>query len=180
MRVSDRTSPETARTFPMTEIAKHRTRGDAWVVIDDRVFDVTSWAMQHPGGADIILACSGGDASREFADVGHSSDAREKLDGLQIGVLREPTRAELAEEAAAVESKDALGEAVYLVGAAPVGGSGVDAGGGNYRRSSLVSTVMRRIWSLSISYPSVSTAATVGVALTAVVLVHRAVSSYRN
>jgi cytochrome b5 len=74
-----------ARGFPLLEVGKHRAPGDAWVVVDNRILDVSAFAPQHPGGADILLACAGGDVTREFLDVGHSSDARQRLTSLEIG-----------------------------------------------------------------------------------------------
>lgn len=181
MKGSDSSVQEAARTWPMTEIAKHRTRGDAWVVIDDRVFDVTSWALEHPGGTEIILACAGGDASREFADVGHSSDAREKLDGLQIGVIREATKAELAEEASAADSKDVLGESVYRVGVAgSTGGVRTEITSSGQEPGGVLSTLRQRTPSFFLTYPSLRTTVAVGVALTAVVIAHRTVVSLRS
>lgn len=181
MKGSDATDPAPPRTWPMTEIAKHRTHGDAWVVIDGSVYDVSSWALQHPGGSEIILACAGGDATREFSDVGHSNDAREKLDGLQIGVAREATSAEIAEEAAAVESKDVIGEAVYLVGAGTSPGVGAASRPGFKQKSGgVASKMMQRMPSMSLTYPSVKTGIAVGVALTAVVITHRTVMSMRS
>ena len=40
---------------------------------------------QHPGGEEILLENSGKDASEEFEDVGHSSDAREMLNDYYLG-----------------------------------------------------------------------------------------------
>lgn len=66
------------------------------MVIDSKVYDVTSFLLEHPGGDDILLDSSGRDATREFEDVGHSSDARAQLAELQIGELRDPTPEEIA------------------------------------------------------------------------------------
>ena len=41
--------------------------------------------VQHPGGEEILLENSGKDASEEFEDVGHSSDAREMLNDYYLG-----------------------------------------------------------------------------------------------
>jgi len=48
------------------EIAKHNTEKDAWVVLEDKVYNVTNWAKRHPGGKDIILAFAGQNGTEPF------------------------------------------------------------------------------------------------------------------
>lgn len=79
------------------------------MIIDNKVYDVTSFLDLHPGGDDILVDASGRDATREFEDVGHSGDARAQLDELLIGDLREPTEEELAR---AEEEAKARGDTV--------------------------------------------------------------------
>jgi hypothetical protein len=50
-----------------TEIAKHDTASDCWIVIDGSVYDVTSQLLSHPGGADTITPYCGSDASQAWA-----------------------------------------------------------------------------------------------------------------
>jgi len=40
------------------------------------------------GGTDVLLGLGGQDATEDFEEVDHSSDARELLSGLQIGILK--------------------------------------------------------------------------------------------
>ena len=84
------------KAFPMLEVARHTSRRSAWLVVHGKVYDVTEYLDEHPGGDDILLDSSGRDATREFEDVGHSDGARAELDRLYIGDLREPTEEELA------------------------------------------------------------------------------------
>lgn len=44
--------------IPIEEVAKHRSAEDSWLVVDGKVYDVTSFVHQHPGGPLII--CAGG------------------------------------------------------------------------------------------------------------------------
>lgn len=66
------------------------------MVVDGKVYDVTKFLDEHPGGEDIMLDSSGRDATREFEDVGHSGEARAELAKLLIGSLRDATPEELA------------------------------------------------------------------------------------
>ena len=40
-------------------VQKHNTVDDAWVVIYGKVFDVTEWQHDHPGGDDILIRNAG-------------------------------------------------------------------------------------------------------------------------
>lgn len=42
-----------------SQVAAHNTRQSCWVIIDDKVYDVTSIIGDHPGGAAAILRHAG-------------------------------------------------------------------------------------------------------------------------
>ena len=52
--------------YDLVEVAKHDQQGDAWIVIDGYVHDVTSFLVEHPGGQDVVLDHLGKDASEVF------------------------------------------------------------------------------------------------------------------
>jgi cytochrome b5 len=86
------------------------------MVIEGNVYDVTRFLEEHPGGEDIMLDSSGRDATREFEDVGHSTDARSQLKELLIGTLRDPTPEEVAkaaEEAVVIASAKVSGSSLF-------------------------------------------------------------------
>ncbi|KAJ9118128.1 hypothetical protein QFC22_004030 [Naganishia vaughanmartiniae] len=57
------------------EVAKHTTRETGvWVIIHNKVYDVTEWLDEHPGGAKIILKYAGKDATEEYEPI-HPPDA---------------------------------------------------------------------------------------------------------
>lgn len=49
----------TSQTISMQEVAKHNTYDDCWIVIYDKVYNVTSFLSQHPGGISIIADHAG-------------------------------------------------------------------------------------------------------------------------
>lgn len=51
--------------YTKAEVAKHNKTDDAWIIIENKVYDVTSYVEEHPGG-DAILRHVGGDATEGF------------------------------------------------------------------------------------------------------------------
>lgn len=73
------------------EVAKHNKPNDCWVVINGYVYDVTSFAPDHPGGIDVIYANAGKDVSAIFQPL-HAKGTLEKNipEKYQLGPLSEP------------------------------------------------------------------------------------------
>lgn len=71
--------------YTYEEVAKHNHIKDAWVVIAGKVYDITGFLDEHPGGEEIIFENAGGDATENFLDIGHSEDALKILKSKYIG-----------------------------------------------------------------------------------------------
>lgn len=69
------------------EVEQHNTDKSAWIIMNDKVYDVSKFLSEHPGGEKVILDLAGQDATEAFDDVGHSSDARQMADDYLIGHL---------------------------------------------------------------------------------------------
>lgn len=76
-----------SKIFTFEEVSQHNTKEDAWIIYGDRVFDVTAYLDEHPGGEEVIIDCLGDDATEAFDDIGHSEDAQKTLEELLIGKL---------------------------------------------------------------------------------------------
>ncbi|KAI1322339.1 mitochondrial cytochrome-like protein b2 [Xylariaceae sp. FL0255] len=86
------------------EIAKHRSAASCWVVIDGKVYDVTSYLGEHPGGPAILLRQGGTDATAEFSKI-HSPDILEYLPkGSLLGTIDATTSTALPKNTALSES----------------------------------------------------------------------------
>jgi cytochrome b involved in lipid metabolism len=46
-------------SFSAEEVAKHNKASDCWVVVKGKVYDVTKFLEEHPGGKKILLNASG-------------------------------------------------------------------------------------------------------------------------
>ncbi|TGZ66208.1 hypothetical protein CRM22_005437 [Opisthorchis felineus] len=73
------------KVFTLEEVKKHNKADDLWVVIHDKVYDLTQFSQEHPGGSTVLEEQSGGYATEPFEDVGHSEDAREMMQQYYIG-----------------------------------------------------------------------------------------------
>lgn len=80
------------RTVAWSELEKHATLGDCWVVLHGKVYDVSKFLPTHPGGASIIARFAGKDGTRNFQAI-HPTTIVDQLDpDAFIGVLDESTR----------------------------------------------------------------------------------------
>ena len=67
------------------EIARHNKESDCWIIIKGKVYDVTDYLDDHPGGVEIITDLAGQDSTEDFDDVGHSEEAYAQLVDFYIG-----------------------------------------------------------------------------------------------
>ena len=80
----------TLPTIPTKDVESHKTAQSCYVTIGTKVFDVTEFLEDHPGGADLILEYGGKDVSEIMGDEishSHSETAYEILDAHLIGFV---------------------------------------------------------------------------------------------
>jgi cytochrome b involved in lipid metabolism len=82
------------QTVTLEEVKKHTTRNSVWFVIHNKVYDVTKFMDEHPGGEEVLLEQAGKNASEIFEDVSHSADAKDLMKTYLIGELPEHERTE--------------------------------------------------------------------------------------
>ena len=59
------------------EVAKHDKDNDCWVILHGKVYDVTEFLPDHPGGKKAIMLFAGKDATEEF-DMLHPPNVLKK------------------------------------------------------------------------------------------------------
>ncbi|CAK91615.1 unnamed protein product (macronuclear) [Paramecium tetraurelia] len=75
------------RQITWEELGQHNKKEDLWIVIEGKVYDVTDFQDDHPGGPAILLGKAGDDATAAFHDANHSQSAYKQLEKLQVGVI---------------------------------------------------------------------------------------------
>eukprot|EP01061_Rhynchopus_euleeides_P040971 TRINITY_DN7080_c0_g1_i1.p1 TRINITY_DN7080_c0_g1~~TRINITY_DN7080_c0_g1_i1.p1 ORF type:complete len:772 (+),score=379.67 TRINITY_DN7080_c0_g1_i1:49-2316(+) len=55
-----------AQKLTYDEVKKHNTPGDLWVIISGKVYDLTDFAPDHPGGEGVVTEQAGKDCTQEF------------------------------------------------------------------------------------------------------------------
>uniref|UniRef100_A0A8D2LVD6 Cytochrome b5 n=1 Tax=Varanus komodoensis TaxID=61221 RepID=A0A8D2LVD6_VARKO len=79
--------PWRGQYYRLEEIQKHNHSQSTWIILHNRVYDLTKFLEEHPGGEEVLREQAGGDATESFEDVGHSTDARNLSDTFIVGEL---------------------------------------------------------------------------------------------
>ncbi|KAF5837033.1 cytochrome b5-like protein [Dunaliella salina] len=80
------------QAFTREEVAKHCTRDDAWIIVQDKqtgvhkVYDVTPYVDEHPGG-ESILNNAGRDSTEGFLGPQHPATVFVLAEDFLIGTL---------------------------------------------------------------------------------------------
>jgi cytochrome b involved in lipid metabolism len=72
------------RHISQEKLGKHNKRGDLWISIQGKIYDVTDWAKEHPGGEAPLLSLAGQDVIDAFVAY-HPGTAWQYLDKFFTG-----------------------------------------------------------------------------------------------
>ncbi|KAJ5959648.1 uncharacterized protein N7479_006798 [Penicillium vulpinum] len=116
------------KDLTLQEISEHNTKKDLYLILNDKIYNCTEFADQHPGGEEVLLDLAGQDCTEAFDDVGHSDEARETLKEYFAGnVKRMPGDPEPKPKASATDytssSSSASGFGVGLYAVILIGGA---------------------------------------------------------
>lgn len=80
------------KEYSLQEVAEHSSPSDCWIVLFDKIYDVTNFLPDHPGGEFIILESAGRDATLAFRGTRHGNDTYDSLSKYLVGILPESER----------------------------------------------------------------------------------------
>lgn len=84
---SNANNSKASKPYSKAEVALHNKRTDCWIIIKDKVYDVTSYVEEHPGG-DAILVHAGDDSTEGFYGPQHATRVFDMIDDFYIGDLQ--------------------------------------------------------------------------------------------
>ncbi|TPX63126.1 hypothetical protein SpCBS45565_g06859 [Spizellomyces sp. 'palustris'] len=103
------------RVFSMSDVEKHSSEEDCWIVVNGSVYDCTKFLDDHPGGPESIVISAGTDCTEEFNAI-HSSKAHDMLKDYLIGTIAKPPSAAIpasTKPVAPIEELVALNPRIY-------------------------------------------------------------------
>jgi hypothetical protein len=85
-------APAPTKYFTMATVRQHNSRSNCWTVISGKVYNLTKWIANHPGGSEAIIELCGINGTSGFLE-GHNGDkaAIAQLASFKIGVLKTST-----------------------------------------------------------------------------------------
>ncbi|TFY57598.1 hypothetical protein EVJ58_g6927 [Rhodofomes roseus] len=94
------------RVLSGPEVAEHANRESCWIIVHGKVYDVTEFLPEHPGGQAIILKYAGKDATEAYEPI-HPPDAitTNLPPDKHLGVIDASTVAKVVKEVTAEEKQ---------------------------------------------------------------------------
>lgn len=65
-------------------------KDDLWVLVNGKVYDLSKFYRNHPGGPDVIEEWAGKDGTKVFEDAGHPKNSKKEMETYLIGEYVEP------------------------------------------------------------------------------------------
>lgn len=100
LKAAEQAAASPAKQFTRDEVEKHNKEGDAWIVVNDKVYDATSVLEWHPGGAHAILGVAGkcdATVSEQYNSI-HDDYANHKLQEVCIGAVTDKAKKAMKEQ----------------------------------------------------------------------------------
>ncbi|KAI4493780.1 hypothetical protein M0804_001956 [Polistes exclamans] len=80
------------KQYTIAEVQKTKGTGETVIILNDKVYNVTKFLNEHPGGEEILMDNAAKDATENFNDVGHSQEALDLMKEYLVGEIVESER----------------------------------------------------------------------------------------
>ncbi|KAJ9050764.1 hypothetical protein DSO57_1011451 [Entomophthora muscae] len=77
------------KTYSIGDVAAHNTEQDCWIIVQGKVYDMTPFLDEHPGGKKIVLKVAGQDATKQFDNFHNQAILDKYTPKLCIGKIGE-------------------------------------------------------------------------------------------
>eukprot|EP00759_Apiculatamorpha_spiralis_P058931 PhF_6_TR9495/c0_g1_i1/m.14808 len=91
--------PKPSKVISRADVKALSNEKKCLVVIQNKVYDVTDFLDEHPGGRETIMDVNGMDGTSEFDAVGHSKSAVEQMAKYLVGEVPEGERDQVGKKA---------------------------------------------------------------------------------
>jgi len=87
--IKTNTDTPTLVSYSLSDVASHKSTSDCWTTIENKIYNLTPFINQHPGGSSAILSLCGKDGTGAF-NKKHAGQARPatELISLLVGNLK--------------------------------------------------------------------------------------------
>lgn len=69
MESSEQMANTKPQSFSLSEVRRHNSGSDCWIVVHSKVYDVSAFHPEHPGGSAIILKFVGANATAAYDEI---------------------------------------------------------------------------------------------------------------
>ncbi|KAI1872868.1 uncharacterized protein JN550_003742 [Neoarthrinium moseri] len=88
------------------ELRRHDKKEDCWIAVHSKVWDLTEFIDEHPGGSEILLKCAGTNATHEFDAVHAPGILEENLSDDKLKGILEEASSDVPPKGAVSEARE--------------------------------------------------------------------------
>ncbi|PVU85450.1 hypothetical protein BB560_007011 [Smittium megazygosporum] len=78
---------DSIRPYSLEEVSKHNKRSDCWMIINNRIYNVTPYLPFHPGGKGELMRAAGKDGTQLFMEYHSWVNPHSMLKACLVGFL---------------------------------------------------------------------------------------------
>jgi len=74
--------------YTVSEVSRHNSKKDIWIIVKDKVYDVTKFLPEHPGTEASLMKWAGKDCTAPFYGDQHPDTTEAQLKRYIIGNIK--------------------------------------------------------------------------------------------